>query len=244
MQKLCHVLSIERQVKTNSGERLTGVYQQIQKEAALNGISRTYEPISEDGEKFPPETQLVQLRLTQALKEIVDATSPLYDTVATRDLANCHARADVVVNGITVLKGVPAVTLLYLEKQLVDLHTVICKLAELPPTEDWKFDANSDCYKSEAVRTAKTKKITKPFVKYPHTEQHPAQVDVVSEDIVTGYWTTVKYSGALRREDKRKLRERIELLLAATKMARETANQAEAPPVSVAKEVFGFLMAT
>jgi hypothetical protein len=244
MQKLNHVLAVEKQVKTNSGEQQTKLYHEIQQSAMLNGITRKYVPKDDDGERFPDENQAVHVRVKQKLEELVKIMSPLYDTVATKDNANRNATADVVVNGVTVLRNITAVTLLYLEKELVHIHTFVSKLPELPLTETWTFDPNSDCFKSEPVQSGKTKKIHKPFVKYEATKEHPAQVDVVSEDIITGYWTTTKFSGAIRREDKRKLVERVEALLAAVKVARETANQADAPKVSVAKEVFDFIMAS
>ncbi len=243
MQKLCHVLAVEKQIKTTSGAKQTVLYHNLQKDALLNGIARTYAPLNEDGEKFPDEKQLVQFRLSEALAELRETMTPLYDVVATKDMANCSARADVEVDGVVILRDVPAVTLLYLEKQLVDVHTLVSKLGELTTTENWHYDSNTDSFKSDEVRTAKTKKIAKPFIKYAHTEQHPAQVDVVTEDIVAGYWTTVKYSGAMQRDAKRKLVLRTEKLLASVKRARETANQVEAPAVSIAEKVFGYLMA-
>ncbi len=243
MPKLSQILAIEKQIKTSAGEQLTATYHALQKEPMLQGITRVYKPLSEDGEKFPAEKQEVQLRVTAALDDVVKALAPLYDVVAQRDRANCQAAADVEIDGVTILKGIPAVTLLYLEKQLVDLHTVIAKLPELPQTESWKLDENADCYITEPVETAKSKKIAKPFVKAEATKEHPAQVEVVHEDVLQGYWTTIKFSGALPRDRKRVLRERVEALLGAVKFAREAANQVDAPKVSIAKEVFGFLMA-
>lgn len=243
MPKLCQILAIEKQTKTNCAEQLTQIYQLLQKEPLLAGISRTYEPLQDDGEKFPQESQQVQLRVTQALDAVGKVMSPLYDITAARDRANCSARADVEVDGVKILSDIPAVTLLWLEKQLTDLHTVIVKLPELPQTDTWKPDANQDCFATEPVQTAKTKKIPKPFVKYEATKEHPAQVEVVHEDVLQGYWTTVKYSGGIPRDRKRELRSRVEKLLAAVKFGREHANQVDAPKVSVAKEVFGFLFA-
>jgi len=244
MPKLCQILAIKKQHATTSNEKLTALYHQLQKDALLNGISRTYKPLNDDGERFPAESQAVQVRVEQVLKEIVAACTPVYDIVAVLDNANCQAKADVVVDGKVILSSVPAVTLLFLEKQLVDLHTVFSKLPELPQTESWTYDSNSDCYVTQPVETAKSKKIVKPLVKYEATKEHPAQVDVVSEDVLVGNWKTVKFSGAIPREMKKKLIARIDTLLVAVKFARETANQTEAPQVSVAKSIFEFVMAS
>lgn len=244
MQKLSHVLAIEKQIKTESDGKLTKLYHQIQSTPLLNGISRVYKPTDEEGERLPSEKQEVQVRYSEVLKDTVAAVSPMYDIVAQRDLANCKARADVVVGGKTILKDIPAVTLLYLEKQLVHISTLIDKLPELALTESWAYDNTTDTHRTDAVETTRTKKLAKPFVKAPATDKHPAQVDVVTEDVLVGYWLTTKFSGAIPRERKRILRERIAELLIAVKTARETANQEAAPKISVAKEVFDFLMAT
>lgn len=243
MPKLNQVLAIEKQTKASAAEQVTQIYHTLQKENLLAGLSKTYKSNSEDGERFPPESQQVQLRVKRALSAVANALGPVMNATASRDLANCEAKADVVVDGKTILSGVPAVTLLWLEKQLVDIHTLILKLPSLPQTETWTFDTNQDCYATAPVETVKTKKIAKPFVKAEATKEHPAQVEVVHEDVIQGYWTTVKFSGAIPLEDKRVLRERCEALLAAVKFARETANLVDAPKFSVANEVFNFLFA-
>lgn len=243
MPKLNQILAIEKQTKTSAHERLTAIYQTLQKETLLSGISRTYEPLQEDGERFPPELQQVQVRAEKMLAETVEILSPLFDITAQRDLANCLARADVEVDGKVVLKDVPAVTLLWLEKQLIDLLTLVSKLPELPQAETWIPDDNQDCYATPPVQTAKTKKIPKPFVKYEATKEHPAQVEVVHEDVVQGYWTNVKFSGAMPRNQKRALRERTETLLAAVRFAREKANLVDVPRAAIAKDVFAHLFA-
>lgn len=243
MPKLNQILAIEKQTKTSSHEQLTALYHALHKEALLAGISRTYEPLDENGEKYPPEKQQVQLRVSKVLGDVATILTPLFDVTATRDGANCSAKAAVVVDGVTVLQPVPAVTLLWLEKQLGEIHAVILKLPELAQTETWHLDPNQDCYATDPVQTVKTKKVPRPFVKAEATKEHPAQVEVVHEDLLQGNWTTVKFSGALPLERKRQLRERCEKLMAAVKFAREEANLADAPKVSVAKEVFGFLFA-
>ena len=77
----------------------------------------------------------------------------------------------------------------------------------------------------------------------PATEHHPAQVQMGSEDQLQGYWTTVKFSGALPADLKEKYLKRISDLVNAVKQARELANQVDAPPKTMAKDVFGFIFA-
>lgn len=243
MPKLCQILAVSKQVKSNSNEQLTQIYHAIQREELVNGFSRVYTPLTEEGEQFPPEKKIVQVRLGQALAAACSVMAPMVDIVATTDAANRNAKADVIVDGATILKDVPAVTLLFLEKQLQDFHTIVCKLPELPQTETWNYDQNFDCFVTEPVETSKSKKITKPLVAYPATPEHPAQVQLVTDDIVTGNWKAIKFSGALPSSRKRVLRENTEKLMAAVKFAREAANSVEAPQVSIAKSLFDYLLA-
>jgi hypothetical protein len=243
MPKLNQILAIEKQTKASATEQLTAVYHQLQKEALLSGVSRTYKAKDEDGERFPSESQAVQLNVARLLEGVTKALTPLFNVTAQRDVANRSAIADVVVDDVVLMKDVPATHLLWLEKQFVDLHSLILKLPALPQTETWEYDAGQSCWRTDVTETAKTKKIPKPFIKAPATVEHPAQVDVVFEDVIQGYWSTVKFSGALPKDRIQTLRERIEKLLAAVKFAREAANLVETQKQDTASAVFGYLFA-
>ena len=72
-----------------------------------------------------------------------------------------------------LLSDVPVTYLLFLEKQLVDLHTFVRKLPVLDASETWAFDASADCWATEAIQTVRTKKIPRNHVKAEATEHHP-----------------------------------------------------------------------
>jgi hypothetical protein len=46
--------------------------------------------------------------------------------------------------------------LLFLEKQLVDLHTFVKKLPVLDASDSWSYDASADCYATDPVQTVRT----------------------------------------------------------------------------------------
>jgi len=129
------------------------------------------------------------------------------------------------------------------EKQLTDLHTFVKKLPVLDAAETWTFDASADCYRTDAVRTIRTKKVPRNHVKAEATEHHPAQVEVYYEDIPVGYWSTTKFSGALPAKRVHELSDRVEKLQAAVKFAREEANSAETADQRMGDAVFGYLFA-
>lgn len=241
--KLNQVIALEKGVKSRSYASLTEAHQLLQKPALLAGISRTYKPKDDEGEQYPAESTRVQGRAEQVIAETGRILTELFDVVATKDNANCAARADVVVDGRVLLEKVPVTYLLFLEKQLVDLRTFVQKLPVLDPSETWQLDAAQDCWASEPAETNKTKKVPKNHVKAEATDKHPAQVEVYHEDIVVGRWKTVKYSGALPAARVRALLERVDKLQKAVKVAREEANSAPVEMVKIGERVFDYLFA-
>jgi hypothetical protein len=225
--KLNQIIAVEKGVKSGSLRDLTDAHHSLQKPALLSGISRTYQPKDEEGEQLPPESTRVQVKAEEVISRTTAILTRLFDVTATKDWANRDAKADVVVDGQVILRDVPVSYLLFLEKQLVDLHTFVKRLPVLDAAEFWAHDPSADCWKTEPVRTVKTKKVPRNHVKAEATEKHPAQVEVYYEDVPVGSWTTAKFSGALPAERVNDLLERVEKLQHAVKFAREEANGIE-----------------
>ena len=242
MARLNQIIAVEKGTKSRSLQELSESQQQLQKTTLLAGISRTYRPKDEEGEQLPPESSKVQVRAEEIIKKTSEILTKLFDITATKDFTNCKARADVVVDGRVLLKQVPISYLLFLEKQLVDLQAFVKKLPILDSAETWVFDPSADCFSTEPVQTIRTKKVPRNHVKAEATEKHPAQVEVYHEDIVVGYWKTIKFSGALPQKRVNELFERIEKLQAAVKFAREEANQTEVEDQKIGEKVFQFLL--
>ncbi|GAA3103929.1 hypothetical protein [Streptosporangium carneum] len=240
--KLNQILAVEKGVKSDTQRKVTDAYHTIQKNALLSGISRTYQPIDDEGEHLPAESTRVQVKADDVVRELGKALTRLFDVTATKDWANTSARADVVVDGETLLSGVPVTYLLFLEKQLTDLHTFVAKLPTLDPSETWTPDASTDSYRTEPVKTTRTKKVLRNHVKAEATDKHPAQVDVYTEDVVVGYWTKVAFSGAMPAARVRTLVERVTKLQDAVKFAREEANGIDVTDQRVGDKVFGYLL--
>src|SRR5690349_5779758 len=239
--KLNQIIAVEKGVKSKAFADLSDAHHAVQKTGPLAGISRTYQPKDEEGEQLPAESTRVQIKAEDILREVSGTLTRLFDVTATKDWTNSAARADVVVDGRTVVAQVPVTYLLFLEKQLVDLHTFVKKLPVLDASESWSLDPSTDWWKTEPVRTIRTKKVPRNHVKAEATEKHPAQVDVYYEDVPIGYWTTVKFSGALPARRVNELLERVEKLQHAVKFAREEANGVEVTDQRVGDAVFGYL---
>lgn len=241
MTKLNQIIAVEKSVKGKTASDTTTAYHILQKNDLLQGVSRNYRPRDEDGEQFPPESKRVQTRIPQVLQTVQTALTNLFDLTATKDWANGHARGTVVVDGKVLVKEAPVSFLLFLEKQLTDLHTIVSKLPTLDPAESWHFDDAQNCYASDPAQTAKTKKVPRNHVKAAATDKHPAQVELYHEDVVVGYWTTVKFSGALPASMVALLVSRVEKLQQAVKYAREEANNTEIAQQRVGEALLNFV---
>lgn len=245
MTQLHQLIAVEKTAKSEANAAIDRAYKLVQKPDLFAGIARTYEPLAEDGQRLPAEAIKVQYRADEFLaSELRPAWTRLLDLVATKDEANTAARADVVLDGRVVLSDVPVTYLIWLEKQLTDIRTVVSKLPTLDEAYDWRVDTASGNWVAGPTQTVKTTKVPRNHVLYPATEQHPAQVQMYTEDTAVGTWTTYKFSGAMPATRQRELLERIGRLLEAVKFAREEANGLEVTDRRVGKALFDFLLAT
>ena len=243
MPKLNQIIAIEKGEKTRSHKAITEAYREVDKEPLYKGVTRIYQAKDDDGELFPDERQIVQLTYQRALHHMREALTRLYDVTATKDWANMEARADVVVEGKVLLEKVPVTYLLFMEKRLEDVRTYIKSIPTLDPGDSWTYNPEQGLHASERVKTTKTKKLLRNHVKAEATEHHPAQVETYTEDVVVGYWNTVKFSGAIPPSTQRLLLERVNALLTAVQFAREEANSVEVKDVKLAQTIFDHLLA-
>ncbi len=240
-QLLNQIIAVEKGVKTKSHVELSSAHHGLMKSELLLGLTRTYTPKDDDGDKLPSESTRVQVRAEEVIARTGEILTELFDVTATKDYANGEAKADVVIDGSVLLKNVPVTYLLFLEKQLVGLHTFVQKLPVLDPASDWSYDSNADCMKATPVESVKTKKVLRNHIKSEATDKFPAVVETYSEDVQIGTWSTVKFSGALEGKRVKQLLNRVELLQKAVKIAREQANMLEVQQQQVGAAVFTYL---
>lgn len=240
--KLNQLVAIEKGVKNQTTRIETDLYQSLEKKPLFTGLSRTYKPKDEeDGDQLPPEQAIVQLKTNGILKQLTVALTRLIDVIATKDTANTFAVADVTVDGLTIAADVPVTTLLFLEKEIEKLAAFVGRLPVLDPAQQWEYDPNIGAYSSEPIQTVRTKKVPKNHEVAPATKEHPAQVQVFTEDVVVGYWTKRDFSGALRADDIAGIKSRLDQLRTAVKFAREEANGIDVTDIQYGAAILNFL---
>ncbi len=241
MAKLNQIVAVLSGKKTRTQKALTEVYKKLQKSALFEGISRTYTPVDEDGETQPAEKKNVQYKSREATGQAREILQELFDVTATQDWGNCTAKADVKVDDVVILEQVPVTYLLFIEKQLSDMHTFVNTIPVLDPSESWNWDENADCFATDPSLSNRTKKVPRSHILYEATEKHPAQVEMYHEDVKVGEWRTLKFSSALAAQEKNEIIQRVRRLQEAVKFAREEANSMEVDDIKIGNKVFDFV---
>lgn len=243
MAKLNQIIAIEKGTKSRTYADISELHKLLQKPPLFDGFIKDYEPINAEGKQLPAERKRVQHDVKTVLTTVENLSCEYFRVAARKDWTNCIAKADVVVDGNVLIAGVPVTYLLFLEKQLNDIRTLASVLPTLDESEDWNFDENSGQYKSKEVKTHRTEKLQRPIVLYDATPEHPAQTQLITEDILAGYWRLIKFSGAMPKPKKERLIANVDKLLIATKEAREAANGNDEVDVpEVGETVFDFLL--
>lgn len=229
--------------RKGEAEKVVGdIYKVLQKPELFTGRQRVYRPHDDvNGEKLPSETQKIQQRCDLLIEQAKAKWIELWDLTFTQDAANQQARANVEVDGQSVLKDVPVTSLLFLEKQVNDLETFVSKMPTPDSSEDWTHDANVGLLKSKPAESVRTRKEPSHYEKSPATKEHPAQVEFFHKDVPVGTWTSTMFSSAMPADRKSAIMARVKKLKDAIKLAREQANMIDATPIKAGDQVFAFV---
>lgn len=157
----------------------------------------------------------------------LDAIKDEVNARASLDQTNCSAKADLVVDGVTIAKDVPAVSLLLLEQQAGAWLEIYTSAPTLANGVSWKEDSskgkNVFVCEHPIVRT-KTEKQSSAVVLAPATDKHPAQVKEVINDVPVASITETTWSGMISSAFKHAGADRVQKLKIAAKEARQRAN--------------------
>src|SRR5262245_64646098 len=113
MPKLNQLNAILSARKGEADKALAEIVKLLQKEQLFTGRERTYRPLDEvNGQKLPPESQRVQQRVDDLVRQAREKWTELWNLVLTQGSGNQSAKADIAVDGKVILANVPVTTLL------------------------------------------------------------------------------------------------------------------------------------
>jgi hypothetical protein len=242
MGKLHELIAVEPELKQKALKTAGEVGAMFEKGSALfTGQVRTYKSADDGGDKLPDETKNLSANVQEQLAKVQKEFGRWIDAVVSKEVSNTLTSADVVLDGNELFSKLPAPALLNLEAKLETLRGVYAAIPTNDLTEAWKLDPSQGVWVSDPAVTNRSKKVQKPLVLYPATPEHPAQTQLITEDVREGSWTTVKTSGMLSPTEKSDMLSRLDDLLMAVKKARQRANEVVAVDVKVAETIFNYI---
>lgn len=243
--KLHQLVAISQGSKKAVQVSLTKALHDLKKAELFSGFEKTYQPKEEPEagksvEVFPPGSKKVQGNVDVTISTATSVLAKHIDRIVQQDEANTHAKGTLTLHGQKF--SVPVVTLIFLEKQLIDLFTIVTAIPTLDPAENWNFSEKTDLFETAISQTNKTKKTEEPLILYPHTDNHPAQTQMITKDVVQGIWNNKKLSSAWPIARKNKVLAHIVDLKEQVIAARELANEFDVRNITIGeifiKEIF------
>lgn len=239
--KLNQGISILTGEKSKRTSKISEVYHKLQKSESFEGFVKSYKPLNDESkDTLPEENKVVQYTVNQAIQEASKCTEDLINIIATVDIGNCNAKANVLIDENVILSDIPATHLIFLEKQLEDLKTFVGKLPTLDPSEEWNL-GDGGLFTTKGRETNRTLKQPFAFTKAKATDKHPEQSDILYRDELVGKFTTIRKSGACTKDFQNSLLEKIDQLSKAVKTAREEANMVEVTKSNVGTSLMKFI---
>lgn len=244
--KLNQIVALVQGAKTDANKRTAPLFHMLNQAQLFAGLTQRYRPAEEGGTQLPDDTQRVQHTVPEVLEKFRAPNERLLDLIMTNETANMSAQADIEIDGDVILESVPVTFLMQFQKFLEqEVRGLVNNLPVQDPAEDWSPSPaeRNGIWESDEVETFRTRKVQRPIVLYDATDKHPAQTQLITEDVVDGYWKKKRFTGAISQSRKDELIERLERLVAAVKSAREKANDQEVVDHPAGQAVFNYLFA-
>ena len=256
MAKLHELLAVE-------GD-LEGAYKKITQEATHTfktkvehfvGSVRELEWFEDEQVEVPKEYQHLTTTVAEKLEYMNKHIIKYFDALIQKERTNQLAKADLVVDDVTIAKDVPATMLLGLESRLKAVRSVYEIIPTLPPNVEWKPDKTKgpNIYsRVNPEEKLKTEKVFKVQVLYPVTfpkegergESQPAQVEKIAETKNVGVFKKHIWTGIISPAEKSELLGKIDKLIRATKKARQRANTTKVENIVIGKKLFDYIHKT
>src|ERR1700679_56315 len=190
MAKLHELLAVKSNVENQSKKVASDLKNTFEKKRHL--FEQKLVTFKSNEENVPAVTEAqsdIQTTVNKELTWISDILVRSIDVGHQIDVANTLAKADIMTeNGDVIAKDVPATSLLQLEKELKEFRDLVMTVPTLDPAKGFTQDTNREAgiFQARDVTKTRTKKSARPIVLAQATKEHPAQVQLISEDIPTG----------------------------------------------------------
>ena len=218
----------------------------IKKSEHFMAQHRKLEMFVDDNITYPEESKAMDTTVQKKLDHMMKTEIRYFDAMLQKEATNQVAKANLVIDGVTLAEDLPATWLLGMETRLKHLRTAYEAIPTLQPGIDWELDPSQgdNIYKTRLpVEKLKTETVIEPVILYAATKEHPAQVKEVSKVIAVGKYIMNSWSGMITPAEKSVLLGRVDKLIRAMKQARQRANTTEVINRNVGSVLFDYINA-
>jgi hypothetical protein len=248
MGKMHQLLAVEKDILGRANAILQETLTTFQKKAVefYVGFTKTYAPMVEGDKELLPKEERIHVDTVPAkLAYTAEKLAEEYDFLLQKESTNTQAKSDLVVDGVTLGKDLPATFLLSLEHRLEKLRNVVAEAPTLPTGFKWVKDQDSgkDVWKlEEPLLTYRTRKTPYPFELAPATKEHKAQVVEKERTETVGTFTEERRDTRVSSAQKAVWLEKVDKVLVAVRKAVRVANDIEVTEKTIGKEIFGYIL--
>lgn len=247
MTKLHELLAVESDAKGTFHTAGLNAIEVFDQPHLFQGYVKRLEMFDEDQSHLnQKEHREISTTVHENLTFLSDVVVKYFDIVLQKETTNQNAVADLVIDGKTIAKDVPATFLLGLESKLGTIKKIYEKIPVLDVAVKWDKapELGAGIYVQHYPETSiKTKKMFQHQILIGPTEYHPAQIEKWEEQLPAGKFTKENWRSMLPVQEKTKLLKRIDLLIEEVRKARQRANCAEVAKVNIGKKLMDFIHA-
>jgi hypothetical protein len=242
---LHQLLAVEPDLSTQGRNIMEEALTTFTKKAEhFDGISKVYSSFDEGDDKIPPEVKEVVTTVKEKLDYTKGAVIKAIDATLSKEETNASntANAELEVNGVKFGTW-SATSLLALEKYLVRIRDLYKNIPTFDPSRSWSRETTSgrDMYQSNLDVKYRTVKKQKVLTLAQATDKHPAQAQVIMDEVQVGKYDTLYFTGRVSPAEKSDLLTRVDDLVLAVKQAREKANQTQVKQVKLGEALFNYI---
>lgn len=229
--KLHELLAVETNLENQANKVRTDLTNSFEKKRHLfEEKITTFIPLAE-GQKTTVEAQSnIQSSITAELKWVGNHLSKALDASYQVAESNTQARASIILeDGTLIASDVPATALLELEKRIAEIASLVGAIPTLDPAKGFVPDSarGEGIFRAREITKTRTQKMKKVFVKYEATKEHPAQTELLDQDVPVGTLQEQEWSSLITPAQKSEIVNRVEILARAVRSARSRANDVE-----------------
>lgn len=242
--KLHELLAVENDLEKVSSKLIAESARTFNKENLFSGQVRRLVHF-DAADQMSDTEDAVELTTTvrENLDYLVDPISRYWDAVLQKEATNQTAKADLIIDGVTIATGVPATFLLGMEKKLNKLRELYESIPTLAPGINWTRDEAKgvNIFRADDTVQFKTKKDIEFRTAAEATKEHKAQVIQMETTVNTGKYTTTKWSGMVTPYEKAEMLERFDAAIVGVKRSRMKANNVDVVKVNIGKDILDYI---